>query len=169
MDKIKIGKILKAQGIKGEMKVSSYLDFAEMFKGIEKIYIDEKEYEIETLRVMKEYPIIKLKAFKDRTELENSNVINKEIYALKKDIKLEDNRYFIQDLIGIKVFTEKGNCVGKIKDIFQFATVDTIVLSWEGKTGQFPYLNEVVKKVDIKEKKMIVDSKKFDEVVFYED
>ena len=76
----------------------------------------------------------------------------------KNAVKLPKDTYFIVDLIGIEVFTEENVLLGKIVDIFPTGSNDVYVVKDElGKQILLPAISEVIKNVDISNKKMIVN------------
>ena len=73
-------------------------------------------------------------------------------------VKLPENTYFIADLIGIQVFDESNNFLGNIVDIFSTGSNDVYVVKNEiGKEILLPAISEVIKQIDIKNSKMVVN------------
>ena len=74
MEKIKIGKIVNAVALRGEVKVYHYSDYKERFEELDRILVERRgkyeEYEIEGVRYQKEMVILKLKGINDRNEAE---------------------------------------------------------------------------------------------------
>ena len=64
MEKIKIGKIVSAVALRGEVKVYHYSDYKERFEELDSVLIESKgkfvEYEIEKVRYQKDTAILKL-------------------------------------------------------------------------------------------------------------
>ena len=58
MEKIKIGKIVNAQGIKGEVKVYSYSEDNALFDIVEKVYVDEESFTVMNARYKGKTPIL---------------------------------------------------------------------------------------------------------------
>ena len=48
--KIEIGKVLKAQGIKGEIKLACFVDDAVMLKNVKQVYIGANTYSVAHVR-----------------------------------------------------------------------------------------------------------------------
>ena len=75
----------------------------------------------------------------------------------KDAVELPEDTYFITDMIGIEVYTEEGEKLGKLDDIFPTGSNDVYVVKDElGKQILLPAIGEVIKEVDIDNKKMIV-------------
>ena len=170
MDYITVGEIIKAQGIAGEVKVKPLTESAERFRKLRVLYIDGKPFRILGLRTERDYAFIKLQGVDDRNAAELLRGKFLEIDRVNA-VDLDDDEYFIADLIGCAVEDENGDTLGKITDIPQYggtADVITAVRS-NGKEFRFPFLNRIVVRVDVSKKKFIVYRKLLDEVCVYDD
>lgn len=165
--KIEIGKIVKAQGIKGEVKLACYLDDASMLKGVEQIFIGTKAYTVKQLRCDGAFCYMLLDGVNDRNSAEALR--NWTVCAEKESVRLPQNRYFIDDLKKCKVSTSDGKLIGEVVDVLQYGAADVFVCNGECGTVSFPFLNELIIKIDIESKVIIVNEKRFNEVAVYED
>ncbi len=154
-DKFEIGKIVNTFGIKGEVKVIPYTDDIEQFKKIKNIYVNNDVMEIESVRYHKNTIILKFKGIDTMNDAENIRNSILKIQRTKK--KLPQNTYYITDLIGVDVYTDEDKLLGKVKDIYNTGANDIyIVETSENKEILLPAIKEVIKKVDIENKKIIV-------------
>lgn len=165
--KIEIGKVIKAQGIKGEVKLSCYVDDSTMLKNVKQMYIGTNAYAVGKLRCDGAFCYVLLDGIADRNAAEALR--NWTVYADKESVILPDNRYFINDLIGCTVSTSDGAVVGKVKDVLQYGAADVFICANDGKEVSFPFLNDLVLNVNTDSKSIVVDSKRFGEVAVYED
>lgn len=167
MEKIVIGKIVKPQGIKGELKVLSLADTPEIFNVINSVFIDEEEYKILSLRIA-DGVYLALKGIPDRNVAETFR--NKLVYALKSDVPIEEDRYFVTDIIGCTVVFEDGKVLGRVEDLTTRGATDFFtVKTTEGKIVYFPFLKTLVNNVNLKENRITILSARFKEVSLYED
>lgn len=170
MTNLVIGKILKAQGIKGELKVLPITNDINRFKMLKNIYIgnDLDQYEIEKIRIDLSYVYIKLKGYEDRNAVEHFR--DRQILIPRSEsTKLPKGSYFIVDLLNSKVFVDEKE-IGVLKNIHQYATTDTYEVKLKNnKLLMFPALKKVIKKIDIKNKVIVLNSKTLEEVAVYED
>lgn len=147
-DRIKIGKIVNTFGIKGELKVYPYIDYIDE---LSKIYIDNKEYTLSKSRNQKNVVIIKIKGIDDINLVEGLK--NKEIEIDRADLpKLKEGEYYIEDLIGLDVYTDEGKLLGKLDDIFNTGANDI----YQVNNILLPAIPDVIKKIDIENQKIIV-------------
>ncbi len=157
---MEIGQIVNTYGIKGFLKVVPYTDDIKRFEKLKSIYIQTKKsletVIIEEVKYAKNLVLLKIKGI--------DNINDAEIYKncyIKIDrsdaVELPEDSYFIIDLIGIKVYTDEGEALGDIIDVFPTGANDVYVVKNElGKQVLLPAIGDVIKNVDIKNKKMVV-------------
>ena len=66
MEKIKIGKIVNAVGLKGEVKVYNYSDSEEVYERTPEIYAGDRLLKVQNVRMQKNMVILKLSGIDDR-------------------------------------------------------------------------------------------------------
>ena len=157
---LEIGQIVNTHGIKGMIKVKPFTDDIKEFEYFKKIYIEnksgKKEYKIDEVKYNKNMVILKLNGIdkiEEAEKLRNSYII----ISREDDVPLKENEYYIVDLLGLEVFTDEGILLGNIDDIFNTGSNDIYVVKDElGKQILLPAISEVIKKIDIENKKIIV-------------
>lgn len=156
-----IGQIVNTSGLKGVVKVNPFTDDVSRFEELKKVFIEKNkeltEYEIEEVRYHKNQVLLKFKNIDSIEEAEKFR--NCYIKISRKDAKkLPEDTYFIVDLIDINVYLENNEYVGKIIDVFSTGSNDVYVIKREENSDLLiPAIKDVVKKVDIKNKKMIIN------------
>lgn len=155
-----IGQIVNHFGIKGMVKVNPFTDDISQFEEMETILVDKKgslqEMQIEEVKYSKNQVLLKLKGIETVEEAEKYRNCYLKL-PREKARKLPKNTYFIADLIGLEVYTEEGNLLGKIDDIYNTGASDIYVIKDElGKQILLPAIKEVIKQVDLEEEKIIV-------------
>ena len=163
---LEIGQIVNTFGIKGMVKVKPFTDDIKRFDRLEKIYVfkgDGKnvnkiqmQYEIEEVKYHKEMVLMKLKGI-DNPEDANS-LRNYYINVKREDEpELEEGTYYIVDLLGLEVYSDEGNHLGKVDDIYNTGSNDIYVVKDElGKQLLLPAIADVIKEINIDEKKIVV-------------
>ena len=165
--KIELGKILKPQGIKGELKVLP-LSLPDYLKSVELVEVNGREANILSCSIREGYAYIKLDICKDRDTAETLRdcIISAEKESLPD---LAEGQYFYDDLIGCNVYFEDGEFVGEIVDIENYGSADIFVIKNGLNLINCPYVNNVFKSFDTKQKRIIANRKDFNEVTNYED
>ncbi len=75
----------------------------------------------------------------------------------QKEEPLEEGVYYIVDLLGLPVYTDKEQLLGKVDDIFNTGSNDIYVVKDElGKQILLPGIPDVLKKVDLEKGRIIV-------------
>ena len=155
----KIGQIVNTNGLKGVIKVKPFTDDITKFEKITTIYIDKngklEEFTIEKVRYNKNMVMLKLKGV-DSIETAES-LRNFYIKIKREDEELPEDVYYIVDLLKCQVFTDEGDYLGKMIDVFPTGSNDVYVVeNKEGKQILLPAIGDVIKKVDIQNKKITV-------------
>lgn len=157
---LEIGQIVNTRGLKGEVKVNSYSEDPERFEKIKTIIIKQKEkeeeYEIQKVTYNKNQVILKLKNVDTIEEAENLR--NSIILIDREDLgELPEDVYYIADLIGLDVYTDKNEYLGKVDDIFNTKSNDVYVVKDDlGKSKLLPGIPEVIKEISLEDGKIIV-------------
>lgn len=155
---IKIGIIINTHGIKGELKINPLTDDIKRFDKLNNIYIGEEkvEYNIEKVKYIKNFPIIKLKEFDNINDVLKYK--NNYIYIDKEDlVELPKDYYFIFDIIDCKVYDIENNFIGIVEDVITYSSNDVYVVKNNDKEYLIPALKRFVKSIDIEDKKIIID------------
>lgn len=113
-----VGVIVGYHGLKGEVKIKPLIDDLALFDTLAEIFIEKDDdyftCEIEKNRIQKTNVVLKLKGYDDRTAVESLKGM---IYADAEEIELDDDEYFITDLVDLTVETEDNKTIGKITQI----------------------------------------------------
>lgn len=166
--RLNVGYIVKPQGVKGELKVEPLTDDITRYKSLKKVYIDDKEYKVTHARFSGGVAFVCLEGVTDRNFAELFR--NKYIKIDREDaVSLDENSYFIADLIGSNMYFTNGDILGEVIEIISNRTDIFTVKTVSNKIVRFPFLLEVVKNVDIENKKITIDKKRYLEVCCYED
>lgn len=165
--KLQIGKVLKPQGIKGELKVQP-LSSPEFFKEIPQVFIAGKTARIEYVHIRNDGVYLKLDLINDRNEAEEYR--DKIIYAERDALpELKKNQYFYDDLIGCDVVFEDGEGVGELVDIQNYGTADIFEIKRGYTAILVPFVEGVFENIDTVNKKIVANRKRYLEVTDYED
>ena len=157
---LEIGQIVNSYGIKGFFKIVPFTDDITRFDKLKTVYIEKNKkllkMEIEEVRYHKNLVLLKLKGIDDINDTEQYK--NCYLKIDRKDaVELQENSYFIVDLIGMEVVTDEGVLLGNLIDVFPTGSNDVYVVKDEkGKQTLLPAIKEVIKNVDVENKKMTV-------------
>lgn len=145
---LEAGKIVNTHGIRGEVKIMPYTDVPELLCEFDRLFLNKQEIFIERSRVAKNMVIAKFEGVDTPEQAEKLR--NKILYMHRDDLELDDDTYFIQDLIGIEVKdVETGVIYGKIVDVMQTGANDVYVIKGSDREYLVPAIADVVVSTDI--------------------
>ena len=70
---------------------------------------------------------------------------------------LPEAAYYVHDLIGLDIITENGDRIGKVKQVWNLPANDVYVVDYHGKEVLIPYTENIVLKVDLKTKSIVIN------------
>ena len=154
-----IGQIVNTSGLKGVIKVKPFTDDITKFNTLKNVYIELKNelksFEIEKVYFNKNMVFLKLKGIDTVEQAESYR--NYYLKVERKDDQLEENSYYIVDIEDCEVYTEEQKLLGKVSEVFSTGSNDVYVVKTEdGKQILLPAIKDVIKHVDIKNKKIVV-------------
>jgi len=154
-----VGRILKPQGIHGEVKVQIITSFPEHFYDLTTVFIKSSTYQaysIEKVRLSDKFAFLKFRSIDSRNDAELLR--NKELYIPEEELrKLESDEFYIHDLIGLDVYDQDDQRIGEIIDVQSFSEYDLYVLKdGQGREQLLPAVKNIIHSVDMKKKKMVI-------------
>lgn len=157
-DLLQAGVITTTHGIRGEVKVFPTTDGVHRFEDLDSVLLDTgRDYmklEIENVKYFKQYAILKFKGIDNINDIEKYK--GRSLYVTRDQaIPLEEDEYYIADLIGLDVYLESGEKFGVLKDVMETGANDVyIVETEEGKEVLIPAIHECVLDIDVEENRM---------------
>ncbi len=173
-DFFELGRVLKPQGLKGEIKFDAYTDDLSRFSYLKQVFFLRKDgsYEgvrVRSARVDARYAYLKLEGYEDRDATEVLRGVT--LYIDREHAaQLPEGAYYVRDLIGLTIMTQTGEEIGQLVDIVQNGAADVYVVKTPTqKNCMFPAIPDVVLSKDISEKRIVVDAQRLSEVSVYDD
>ncbi len=159
MDYLAVGKVLKPQGIKGELKVEILTSFPERFFELERVFTELsglEELEISEVRLQQNFVYLKIKGIES---IEDAGPLRGKLLKIPASWrkKLPRGEYYIYELIGLSVFSTSGEYLGKLTEVLSLPGNDVYMVEKEEQEIPVPALKKVVKKVDISGRRMEVE------------
>ena len=163
MQKIEFAKVLKPQGIKGEVKVENFISDLDFLHALKQFYIGDVIYNIKKMRTDGKYAYILTEEITDRNHAELLR--NRVLFADKELLIAKDDEFFISDLEDCCVVDEENNIIGYVESIEKYGSADIVNILLGGALKSFPFLKAILKEVDVKNKKIVVYKDKLEEVL----
>ena len=165
---IVIGQIVRAVGIRGELKVKPLTDDMLRYKKLKSVYVNGVPYQICSCRFDKAFVFLKLSGIDTRDDAEKRVDDFVEIDRVHS-VDLSDDSYFIVDIVGCKFYLSDGSEIGVVTDVSQYGAADVFTIENGKSVYRCPFLKKLVVKIDTESKVIIADKKVFAEVSVYED
>ena len=145
---LQVGVISSTHGLRGEVKVFP----TTVDTGKEKL-----DLEIQSVRFFKQFVIVKFKGIDDINDIEKYK--GKSLFVARENaVELEEDEYYIGDLIGMDVYTDESEeRFGVLKDVMETGANEVYIVQSE-RYGEvlLPAIHECILEVDPEEKKMTV-------------
>lgn len=157
---LRVGRIAKAVGLSGEVKVFSTTSFKSIRykKGNKLFLLIDGDYQVVTVKSYKNKDAnFDTIGFEEYTTVEQSDALkNIDIYCLKDTKNLAKDQYFFSDLEGCKVIGENNEDVGIVTSVEEFPAQITLKVTNKDKVVFVPFIKQFILDVDIKNKIIII-------------
>lgn len=156
MKKINIGKVVTTHGVRGDIKVYPHTNVEDMFSKLKKIYIGDGEYKISSVKYAKGCPVLNIGGL--NTVEDAQKLIGSQVFADETSLpKLEEDSFYLKDIIGCKAIDEQGDEIGKITDVIFTGANDVYEITAQSdRKILVPAVKEFVLDINIKDKKITV-------------
>lgn len=150
---LEIGKIVSTHGVRGEVRVQPWCNSPEFMKGFDTLYLSERGGA--SVRVLSARPhgnvvIMKIEGVDTITDAEAMR--GTVLHLRREDAKLRDGDWFIEELIGCRVFDadDSSVCYGELCAVSSTGANDVWHIRVpDGNEVLIPAIRDVVVKVDV--------------------
>ncbi|MFJ3387202.1 MULTISPECIES: ribosome maturation factor RimM [Lysinibacillus] len=164
MEWFNVGRIVNTHGIRGEVRVLSTTDFEEerFAVGIKLAAFkkDDKKPTWVTIESVRRHKNFILLTFEGMNNINLVEPFKEGMLKITKDQLtddlLEENEYFFHEIIGCTIVSEEGETIGAVTDILQTGANDVWVVKGTKKEHYIPYIEDIVKEINIDEKKIVI-------------
>jgi len=152
LERVAIGKILRAWGVKGELLIVPLCEDLNRYSQVEKVYIPdsdakEKPYRIKRSRIFQGKVLLQLERIDSRTRAEELK--GKYLEIDRKDVPLlAEGCYYVFDLVDCQVLSLNGKKIGEVKEVLLFPVHPVLSVRKGKKEYLIPFIKEVVKKIE---------------------
>lgn len=150
-DFTRIGTIVNSHGVKGEVKVMPITDDVELFLDLEELIIDRGEtqqvFSVVRSRPVNHYWLIQFEEIRD---MDMAKAMKGAGICVEDSLlrPLDDDEFFIHDLIGASVYSTEDEYLGKLTDFFDAGSQGVCEVTDESGSFLFPATQEVLKDID---------------------
>ena len=157
-DYIKVGKIVNTHGVKGCIKCIPLTDDLERFEELEYVYTEKDNIKRTIDDVWYQKGLVCLK-LKDIDDMDKAELFKDTYISIVEDQLrvLPENSYYLFDLEGMDVYSNNGDYIGKISEVYQTGANDVYEVKNNINSYLIPAIKDVVKSVNVQDKKMIIN------------
>ena len=145
--KLEAGQIVNTHGVRGAVRIKPWCDSAEFLTQLRRFFIDGQEHAVRSSSVHKGMLLCELDGV---DTLEKAIALKgKTVWLDRSDVELEDGRFFVQDLLGLKVIDEKRGSLGSLVDVLNLPASDVyLVRAEDGREWMIPVVDEFVRSIN---------------------
>jgi 16S rRNA processing protein RimM len=155
-----IGRVVNTHGRRGQVKIDSREGGKTALAKGKKIYLGDREgrkraFTVHSARYYREKTILEFSEVQDIQEA--AQLIGQSVFIHQSDLEaLPPDEFYWHQLHGLNVETEKGTALGKLEGVFSTGSNDVFVVRKDGEEFLIPAIEEIVRKVDLQKKVMII-------------
>lgn len=159
-DLLQVGVISSTHGIAGEVKVFPTTDDVTRFDYLKDVILEYKRekinLEVANVKYFKNMVILKFKGYNNINDIEKFKGCPI-LVTRENAVELEEDEYFVCDLIGLNVVTDTDEELGELVDVLQTGANDVYVCKTKaGKEILLPAIADCVLSVSLEDKTMRV-------------
>lgn len=156
-----VGKIVNTHGVQGEVRVIRITDFEERFNPGSIVYVvkeNDKPLPLTIIshRTHKDFDLLK---FEDLDDINQVIHFKEALLKIKEEqlTELPEGEYYHHEIVDCEMYTVEGQKLGTITEVLVPGANDVFVVKQStGKELLIPFIKDVVKKISIEEKKVII-------------
>ncbi|HOE33402.1 MAG TPA: ribosome maturation factor RimM [Smithella sp.] len=160
MDLFEVGEIVKTRGLCGCLKILSYLKSGNKISKPDVVYIEKtpgqkNRFCLNKMEQSRNALFIELEGINDVNSA--GHLIGGRVY-FSKDVlkKLPAGEYYVHEIIGLDVYSDAGDYLGKIESVFPTGSNDVYVCRKAKEEILLPAISDVIKRIDLDQRIMTV-------------
>ena len=129
-----LGEVLRPHGLRGELRTRLLTDFPERIEKLGQVHLatdvsarDARVYSVQHMRMHQRYGLLKLDGVDDREAADLLREL-KVLVAIEDAVPLEEEEFYLFQLIGLRVITEDGCELGMVCDIIETGANDVYIV-----------------------------------------
>jgi 16S rRNA processing protein RimM len=149
---VRVGRIVGAHGLKGEMKVEVLTDFVEKLEVGRRLRLKNEWVNVTAAREQNGRLLLKLSGVED---VDTAKALFGQYLEVPEGERpeLDEDEYISADLVGLSVVTTGGKEIGKVTDVLLMPAHDVLVVG----EVMIPAIKQFVKHVDLPNKRIVVE------------
>lgn len=147
---LEAGEVVSTHGVRGEMRLQPWCDSPDTLTKIKTLYWDAEGRQPVKVACRPHKTMVLVKAAGIDTVQDAAALRGRILYLDRRDLKLPAGRYFIRDLIGLRVVdADTGEEYGTLTQVSETGANDVYHMDYHGREVLIPAIPPVIIAVDI--------------------
>lgn len=151
-DHLECGRIINTHGVRGGLKLESWCNTPQDLASLKRVLLKNGEqyvcHKVKRASVFKQFVLFELEGISDIDMAEALK--GRVVYAYREDIDIDEDDFFIADLIGLPVIDlANGETIGTLSDVFNLGASDIYEIKTESGKKLIPAVPEFIKEIDL--------------------
>lgn len=156
---LQIGVVVRAHGVRGEIRVRPDTDFPERFQVLRRVLVmragETATYEVESVRGAGDALLVKLAGVDGTAEARE--LTGATLHVPRDEVPpLPAGRFYVADVIGLEVVTTEGHRLGHVAEVLRTGANDVYVVRGAGREILVPAVRDVVVELAPHHSRMVV-------------
>ena len=149
---LECGRIINTHGVRGGLKLESWCDTPQDLASLKKVYLkngtEYKCHKVKKASIFKQFVLFELDGISDiDTAMTLKGTV---VYADRDDISIDEDAYFIADIIGLDVIDlASGEKIGTLLDVLNLGASDLYEINTKNGKKLIPAVPEFIKEVNL--------------------
>ena len=155
-ERIVIGRVGAAHGIRGELRIIPLTDFPERFAALREVMVGDELLHIESIKPQGKNFLMRFREYAVR---EDAQKLTGRLLTVARAeaAPLDEGEYYVFDIVGLTVYDEEDNELGTVENVLRTGSNDVYaVRSEDGREILIPALRKVVRAIDVAGGRMTV-------------
>ena len=155
-ERIIVGRVGAAHGIRGELRIIPLTDFPERFTALREVMVGDELLHIESVKPQGKNFLMR---FREYTVREDAQKLTGRLLTVARAeaAPLDEGEYYVFDIVGLTVYDEEGRVLGTVENVLRTGSNDVYaVLTEDGRELLIPALHAVVREIDVPGGRMTV-------------
>ena len=155
-ERIVIGRVGAAHGIRGELRIIPLTDFPERFSALREVMVGDELLHIESVKPQGKNFLMRFREYAVREDAQRLTGRLLTV-ARAEAAPLDEGEYYVFDIVGLTVYDEEDNELGTVENVLRTGSNDVYaVRSEDGREILIPALRKVVRTIDVPNGRMTV-------------
>jgi 16S rRNA processing protein RimM len=154
-----IGTVQGAFGLRGELKIKPHTDFPERFARLRQVFLGPQRapYTVKRSRPHQDRVLLTLAGVETPERARDLTGLDLAV-PRSEAVELPEGHYYLDDLVGLTVFSADGKAVGEVSDVLQTGSNDVLVVGRGNNAVLIPLIADAVVELNVEGRRAVVQS-----------